>query len=113
MKKKFLIHIIVPIMLAIVTDCMCLKLFCIPDPRNLSSASWITHVIAIGTSIFVLMISSSISALLYAKSSEETRKDVSNTEDIRSKIKELKSMFDEGLITEEEYNSKKQEISSR
>lgn len=35
--------------------------------------------------------------------------DNSNT-DIKSKLKELKSMFEEDLITEEEYNSKRQEL---
>lgn len=37
----------------------------------------------------------------------------SDTTDIKSKLKELKSMFEEDLITEEEYNIKKQELLSK
>ncbi|MDE5539817.1 MAG: SHOCT domain-containing protein, partial [Bacilli bacterium] len=37
----------------------------------------------------------------------------SDTTDTKSKLKELKSMFEEDLITEEEYNSKKQELLSK
>ena len=47
------------------------------------------------------------------ESSEEPQKATSNTEEIRPKLKELKSMFEEGLITEEEYNNKKQELLSK
>ncbi len=36
----------------------------------------------------------------------------SDTSDTKAKLKELKSMFEEDLITEEEYNSKKQELLS-
>lgn len=41
---------------------------------------------------------------------ETNQNTISDTIDIKSKLKELKSMFEEDLITEEEYNSKKQEI---
>ena len=33
-----------------------------------------------------------------------------NNTDVKSKLKELKSMFEEDLITEEEYNSKRKEL---
>lgn len=52
----------------------------------------------------------------YMKTQQQTKvTDIaySNTEDIKSKLKELKSMFEEDLITEEEYNSKRQELLSK
>ena len=35
------------------------------------------------------------------------------TTDIKLKLKDIKSMFDEGLITEEEYNDKKSDLLSK
>lgn len=52
----------------------------------------------------------------YMKAQQQTQPaDIasSNTTDIKSKLKELKSMFEEDLITEEEYNSKRQELLSK
>lgn len=49
----------------------------------------------------------------YIKAQQQTQATdivASNTTDIKSKLKELKSMFEEDLITEEEYNSKRQEL---
>lgn len=47
----------------------------------------------------------------YTQKSQEMSKNSSvNAIDIKSKLKELKSMFEEDLITEEEYNNKKQEL---
>lgn len=47
----------------------------------------------------------------YTQEVQETDQNTtSETTDIKSKLKELKSMFEENLITEEEYNSKKQEL---
>lgn len=48
----------------------------------------------------------------YTQESQETSQNssVDITTDIKSKLKELKAMFEEDLITEEEYNSKKQEL---
>lgn len=39
--------------------------------------------------------------------------DISGIADTRLKLKELKSMLEEDLITEEEYNNKKQELLSK
>lgn len=50
----------------------------------------------------------------YIQKSQETSKSSSaNAVDVKSKLKELKSMFEEDLITEEEYNNKKQELLSK
>ncbi len=50
----------------------------------------------------------------YTQKSQETSKSSStNAADIKSKLKELKTMFEEDLITEEEYNNKKQELLSK
>lgn len=47
----------------------------------------------------------------YTQEVQETNQNTtSETTDIKSKLKVLKSMFEENLITEEEYNSKRQEI---
>lgn len=44
---------------------------------------------------------------------EMSQNTTSDATDIKSKLKELKSMFEEDLITEEEYNNKKQEVLSK
>lgn len=44
---------------------------------------------------------------------EQTQKTASDTSDIKSKLRQLKSMYEEDLITEEEYNTKKQELLSQ
>lgn len=50
----------------------------------------------------------------YTQEVQETNQNTtSDTTDIKSKLKELKSMFEEDLITEEEYNNKKQELLSK
>ncbi len=50
----------------------------------------------------------------YKQEIKETNHNASaNQSDIKSKLKELKSMFEEDLITEEEYNNKKQELLSK
>ncbi len=43
----------------------------------------------------------------------ENKDKSSDATDIKSKLKELKSMYEEDLITEEEYNKKKQELLSK
>lgn len=48
----------------------------------------------------------------YAHELQETNKTATQP-DTKSKLKELKSMFEEDLITEEEYNLKKQELLSK
>lgn len=48
-----------------------------------------------------------------SKSEPENNDNNKNNTDIKSKLKELKSMFEEDLITEEEYNNKKQELLSK
>lgn len=51
----------------------------------------------------------------YMKEQQTQSTDIASSEttDIKSKLKELKSMFEEDLITEEEYNSKRQELLDR
>lgn len=52
----------------------------------------------------------------YMKAQEQTQPTniiSSDTTDVKSKLKELKSMYEEDLITEEEYNSKRQELLSK
>lgn len=44
---------------------------------------------------------------------QKTQPTINNTSDIKSKLQQLKSMYEEDLITEEEYNSKKQELLSK
>ncbi|MBD5554375.1 MAG: hypothetical protein HDQ95_03260 [Roseburia sp.] len=61
-KKKVLIHIIVPVTLAIVTNFVCLKIFYVPNPYKPGTA-WITYAVSVGTSILVLGVTSVISAL--------------------------------------------------
>lgn len=46
-------------------------------------------------------------------SQQQTQPTATNTSDIKSKLQQLKSMYEEDLITEEEYNSKKQELLSQ
>lgn len=47
----------------------------------------------------------------YTQEVQETSQNTtSDATDIKSKLKELKSMFEEDLITEEEYNDKRQEL---
>ena len=41
---------------------------------------------------------------------QQTQSTNNNTSDIKSKLQQLKSMYEEELITEEEYNSKRQEL---
>ena len=64
-KKRVIIHIIIPIILAIITNFICLKLFYIPDPTNPGTAVWATDAIAVGVSLFVLGVSVIVSAILY------------------------------------------------
>lgn len=49
------------------------------------------------------------------QSSQEqyTQPTINNTSDVKSKFQQLKSMYEEDLITEEEYNNKKQELLSQ
>ena len=48
---------------------------------------------------------------VYEQEIQETSQNTtSNTTDIKSKLKELKAMFEENLITGEEYNNKKHEL---
>lgn len=50
----------------------------------------------------------------YTQEVQETNENTPpDTTDTKSKLKELKSMLEEDLITEEEYNSKKQELLSK
>ena len=53
-KKRVIIHIIIPIILAIITNFICLKLFYIPDPTKPGTAVWATDAIAVGVFLFVL-----------------------------------------------------------
>lgn len=64
-KKRVIIHIIIPIILAIITNFICLKLFYIPEPTKPGTAAWATDAIAVGVSLFVLGISSIVSAILF------------------------------------------------
>ena len=64
-KKRVIIHIIIPIILSIITNFICLKLFYIPDPTKPGAAVWATDAIAVGVSLFVLGVSAIVSAILY------------------------------------------------
>lgn len=44
---------------------------------------------------------------------QQTQPITNNTSDIKSKLQQLKSMYEEELITEDEYNAKKQELLSQ
>lgn len=44
---------------------------------------------------------------------QQTQPTTDNTSNIKSKLQQLKSMYEEDLITEEEYNNKKQELLSK
>lgn len=64
-KKRVIIHVIIPIILAIMTNFICLKLFYVPDPANPGTAVWATYAIAVGISLFVLGVSAIVSTILY------------------------------------------------
>lgn len=64
-KKRIIIHIITPIIIAVITDLICMKLFYIPNPSKPNTAVWVTDAISIGISIFILGISAIVSAILY------------------------------------------------
>lgn len=70
---KVIIHILVPIALAIITNIVCMKLFYIPDPNKLGTHVWLTDIIAIGAALFVLALSSIISLILYAVQKKKRR----------------------------------------
>lgn len=64
-KKRILIHIIAPIIIAVITNLICMKLFYIPNPSKPNTAAWATDAISVSISVFVLGISSIVSAILY------------------------------------------------
>lgn len=73
-KKKIIIHIVVPILLAIIANFVCMKLFYIPDPIKPNTSTWVTDAISVGISILTLAVSSIISAILYVGSKKKWRK---------------------------------------
>lgn len=64
-KKRIIIHIVAPILLAIIANFVCMKLFYIPDPIKPNTSTWVTDAISVGISILTLAVSSIISAILY------------------------------------------------
>lgn len=64
-KKKIIIHIITPIIIAIITNLICMKLFYVPNPSKPNTAVGATYAISVGVSVFILGISSIVSAILY------------------------------------------------
>lgn len=64
-KKKTALHIAIPILLAVASNFICMKLFYIPDPTKPNTATWVTDAISVGVSIFVLGVSAIISAIVY------------------------------------------------
>lgn len=64
-KKKTALYIVIPILLAVASNFICVKLFYIPDPTKSNTATWVTDAISVGISIFVLGVSAIISAIIY------------------------------------------------
>ena len=70
-KKKTALYIAIPILLAVASNFICMKLFYIPDPTKPNTSTWVTDAISVGVSIFVLGVSAIISAILYVNSKKK------------------------------------------
>ena len=70
-KKKIIIHIVVPILLAIIANFVCMKVFYIPDPIKPNTSARVTDAISVVISISNLAVSSIISAIVFVVSKKK------------------------------------------